>query len=212
MKKRVHLLCSNRDIPNRLLEKKKNEDWVGVDRGTLNLLQAKIQPVFAVGDFDSVSNQERRWIEARMDIEKMPKEKDVTDLAYAIQKAIQMGYKKIKIYGATGGRLDHFMGAMQILKHRDFQNKKIQLIDKNNIIELLTVGAYTKRNKTQYDYISFIPATDEVTLSLEGFKYELSEKRLEQGSTLTISNEFVDKYAQINIHEGMIYQIRSRDD
>lgn len=116
MKKRVHLLCSQRNIPNRLLQKKVNEDWIGVDRGTLVLLQSKIQPVYAVGDFDSVTIEEKQWIEARMNIETMPKEKDVTDLAYAVQKALEMGYKKIKIYGATGGRLDHFMGAMQLLK------------------------------------------------------------------------------------------------
>ncbi|WP_394274586.1 thiamine diphosphokinase [Staphylococcus hyicus] len=211
MKKRIHLLCSKRNIPNRLLEKKCDEDWVGVDRGTFELLQANIQPVYAVGDFDSVTEDERRFIEARMAVEIMPKEKDLTDLAYAVQKAIDMGYKKIKIYGATGGRLDHFMGAMQILKNVDFKDKKIQLIDKQNIIELLTPGKYKKRRKSQYTYVSFIPATDNATLTLKGFKYTLEHQYLEQGSTLTISNEFKDRYADIIVHEGLIYQIRSKD-
>ncbi|MCO4330807.1 thiamine diphosphokinase [Staphylococcus hyicus] len=211
MKKRIHLLCSKRNIPNRLLEKKCHEDWVGVDRGTFELLQAKIQPVYAVGDFDSVTEHERRFIESRMAVEIMPKEKDLTDLAYAVQKAIEMGYKKIKIYGATGGRLDHFMGAMQILKNVDFKDKKIQLIDKQNIIELLTPGKYKKRRKSQYTYVSFVPATDNATLTLKGFKYTLEHQYLEQGSTLTISNEFKDRYADIIVHEGLIYQIRSKD-
>ncbi|WP_419791932.1 thiamine diphosphokinase [Staphylococcus chromogenes] len=211
MKKRVHLLCSTREIPNRLLEKKGGEDWIGVDRGTYDLLQAKIQPVFAVGDFDSVSDDERRWIQAQMDVEVMPREKDVTDLAYAVKKALDLGYKKIKIYGATGGRLDHFMGAMQMLKHETFKAHKIQLIDQHNIIELLTTGTYSKRHKKQYNYISFIPATDQASLSLKGFKYELNEALLEQGSTITISNEFKDKNAIVTVHEGLIYQIRSRD-
>lgn len=211
MKKRVHLLCSQRNIPNRLLQKKVNEDWIGVDRGTLELLQSKIQPIYAVGDFDSVTIEEKQWIEARMNIETMPKEKDVTDLAYAVQKALEMGYKKIKIYGATGGRLDHFMGAMQLLKHADFKDKKIQLIDQRNVIELLTPGTYTKRVKRRYPYISFIPATDYATLSLKGFKYELDNKHLEQGATLTISNEFKDNDAEILLHDGMLYQIRSKD-
>ena len=211
MKKRVHLLCSTRDIPHRLLEKKGDEDWIGVDRGTYDLLQAKIQPVFAVGDFDSVSNHERRWIQEQMDVEVMPREKDDTDLAYAVKQAFDLGYKKVKIYGATGGRLDHFMGAMQILKHASFKEQKIQLIDQHNVIELLDVGTYSKRHKKQFDYISFIPATDHVRLSLKGFKYELNEAFLEQGSTLTISNEFKDRNATVIVHEGLIYQIRSRD-
>ncbi|MBI5974568.1 thiamine diphosphokinase [Staphylococcus canis] len=211
MKKSIHLLCSRRHLPKNILSRKVNESWAGVDSGTVALLKEGIQPVFAVGDFDSISYQERQWVSEKIDIQPEPAEKADTDLAIAVTKAVKMGYQKIKIYGATGARLDHFMGAMQLLKYPDFQKIKIQIIDDKNTIELLTPNVYEKRNKKIYDYISFVPASDEVTLSLKGFKYNLDHEVLREGSTLTISNEFEGKYGTIEVHQGLVYQIRSRD-
>ncbi|REH99273.1 thiamine diphosphokinase [Staphylococcus felis] len=211
MKKSIHLLCSRRQLPKSILSRKVNENWAGVDSGTIALLEANIQPKFAVGDFDSISAQERAWINERININPEPAEKADTDLAIAVNKAVNMGYQTIKIYGATGARLDHFMGAMQLLKYPHYQSLKIQIIDDKNVIELLTPGVYKKRHKKIYDYISFIPTSDEVILSLSGFKYDLHYEVLCEGSTLTISNEFESHYGVIEVHKGLVYQIRSRD-
>lgn len=211
MKKTICLLCSQRNLPRKLLSKKKHKDWAGVDSGTVTLLKHDITPVFAVGDFDSISEQERVWMSAQIDINPEPAEKADTDLALAVEKAVNMGYKKIKIYGATGARLDHFMGVMQLLKHPDFKQMKIQIIDDRNVIELLTPGSYDRRNKKRYQYISFIPATDSVELSLKGFKYNLTHEVLKTGSTLTISNEFEENCGRVKVHQGLVYQMRSRD-
>ncbi|MEJ7160166.1 thiamine diphosphokinase, partial [Staphylococcus caprae] len=57
----------------------------------------------------------------------------------------------------------------------------------------------------------FIPVSDMVALSLVGFKYNLNHQPLEKGSTLTLSNEVKEKIAQIEVHDGQVLQIRSRD-
>lgn len=211
MPKRIQLLCSDRGLPTDVFVNNQDGVWGGVDRGTKILLEQGIQPYLTVGDFDSVSDEERRWIAERTDIVPVPAEKADTDLALGVVKAIEQGFEEIDIYGATGGRLDHFMGAMQLLKAPENQTYRIRLIDDQNEILLLTEGEHVIDRLLCYPYISFVPATDAVTLSLEGFKYNLDQEVLKIGSTLTISNEFQDKAATVYVHRGMVYQMRSRD-
>lgn len=211
MPNRIQLLCSDRGLPADVFVNNQDGVWGGVDRGTKILLEQGIQPYLTVGDFDSVSDEERRWIAERTDISPVPAEKADTDLALGVVKAIEQGFEEIDIYGATGGRLDHFMGAMQLLKAPENQTYRIRLIDDQNEILLLTEGEHVIDRLLCYPYISFVPATDAVTLSLKGFKYNLDQEVLKIGSTLTISNEFQDKAATIYVHRGMVYQMRSRD-
>ncbi|CAD7360047.1 MULTISPECIES: thiamine diphosphokinase [Staphylococcus] len=212
MTKSICLLCSSRTLPEKLLEHHHDQEWAGVDRGTLLLLQHQITPVFAVGDFDSISSSEREWIKSHIAIEPVPAEKADTDLALAVHQAVALGYDDIQIYGATGGRLDHFMGAMALLQNPDFVNKKIVIIDKMNEIEYLTEGRYTIENNESFKYVSFPLGADQVKLSLKGFKYELDEVTLQRGSTLTISNEFIEDKGEVIVHEGAVFLMRSRDE
>ena len=130
-----------------------------------------------------------------------------------MQKAVQQGYSTITIYGATGGRLDHFMGVLQILQKPEYLERHIHLrvIDVQNEITLLNEGEHQVKQDSTYPYISFIPLNDEVSLSLEGFKYNLSNEYLELGSTLTISNEITTKVAKVNVEKGTVLQMRSTD-
>ena len=84
-------------------------------------------------------------------------------------------------------------------------------MDQQNKIVLLPKGQYQVEKDASYPYISFIPMTDDVELSLSGFKYNLTRQMLNIGSTLTISNEVGNAQAMINVHEGLLLQIRSAD-
>ncbi|UDI78463.1 thiamine diphosphokinase [Staphylococcus taiwanensis] len=209
----INLLCSDRYLPNALFDNRKNEQWAGIDRGTLILVNHHITPVFSVGDFDSVSNDEREELKKVLDIHPVKAEKDDTDLALGVEEAVERGYTHIRIFGATGGRLDHFMGVLQILQKPFYneQNIKIIIEDQQNEIQLLNKGTYQVSQSNSYKYISFIPVNGEVTLSLSGFKYNLDHQHLEIGSTLTISNEVEANVAHIDVELGQILQIRSND-
>lgn len=209
MQGKIGLLCSTRALPSMLFENQ--QSWAGVDRGTLILLQHGIVPEFAVGDFDSISTEEHDWIQSQMPINPVPAEKADTDLALAVQHAVELGYRDIEIYGATGGRLDHFMGAMQLLQHPDFKHLNIQLIDAQNEVMYYTTGHYVLPYRAPYHYVSFMPGTDDAILSLKGFKYNIETQPLERGRTLTVSNEFVTHEGEMTIHQGGVYVMRSRD-
>ncbi len=55
---KANLLCGNRNLPKDILVNSADADWIGIDRGTLILLEAGITPQFAVGDFDSITRRE----------------------------------------------------------------------------------------------------------------------------------------------------------
>ena len=185
----------------------------GIDRGTLILSEQSIVPVFSVGDFDSVNDEEREILKKTLNIHPVKAEKDDTDLALGVEQAIQKGYTEIDIYGATGGRLDHFMGTLQILFKSVYIKKEIiiKVIDKQNEIMLLNTGTHQLHKSDKYQYVSFIPVNGEVIVSLSGFKYNLDHQHLEIGSTLTISNEVDQSIAIIEVEKGQVLQMRSKD-
>ncbi len=210
----MNLLCSLRNVDKDVLQEQQNE-WIGVDRGTLELLNHQIMPIAAVGDFDSVTNEELHQIKKQIEIDPVKKEKDDTDLALAVNLAVELGYAEIRIYGATGGRLDHFMGAVQILTKPEFlaEDIKISLIDSQNEITVLKPGSHRISQVEGMKYVSFIPLNTNIRIKLDEFKYELPYTTLEQGSTLTISNEFKEGYDQplVTVELGNILMIQSKD-
>lgn len=211
---KVKLLCSVRNIPSNLFDYK-NVDWIGVDRGTLELVNNQIKPVSAVGDFDSVNEQELEQIRKAIDVYPVKKEKDDTDLALAVNLAVDMGYTEIEIYGATGGRLDHYMGAVQILTKPEFlkQDFKISLIDQQNHISVLKPGKHEIFRVEDMTYVSFVPLNTGIRIKLDELKYELPFTTLDQGSTLTISNEFKEGLERgfVQVELGNVLIIQSKD-
>ena len=62
--------------------------WVGVDRGVYTLLEAGIKPSIALGDFDSVTEEEFQIIEKEVDqLFQFTPEKDETDMELALNWA-----------------------------------------------------------------------------------------------------------------------------
>lgn len=189
--------------------------WVGVDRGVYHLLSRNIIPNIAFGDFDSVSLEEYQIITSKIsNVNKYKAEKDETDMELAINWALLQNPQKICLYGGTGGRYDHFMGNVQLLLKPILQGSKIciEMIDRQNIINVHRPGSYTLEKIDGFPYISFLPIADKVlNLTLEGFKYPLKDCHIPLGSTLCISNELNNTYGTFSFTKGILMMIRSRD-
>lgn len=165
--------------------------WAGVDHGVYLLLKAGIIPEYTYGDFDSITEEERQFIDEKLDIDPVESEKDDTDLEIALLDLTSRGYTSIDVYGATGGRLDHLLGNTQMLLHEKLTDVKIRIIDRQNVVELLDKGRHAVFKNKKMKYVSFLPMYDGTMLTLEAFKYPLERSELFLGSTLTISNEFM---------------------
>ena len=185
--------------------------WVGVDHGVLALLDAGIMPKRAFGDFDSIDEQELQQLKNKLPhIDIWPAEKDQTDTDIALDWALEQKATKVRLFGVTGGRLDHLFGNVQLLfKGKDGQ---IELIDRQNVVTLYRSGEHTVKNEGNYSYISFIPMTPIRALTLRGFKYPLNAHDIPLGSTLCVSNELIHHFGTFSFTEGILMMIRSKDE
>ena len=202
-------------LPDIQLFHEKEVMWVGVDRGVHTLLTMGIQPMIAFGDFDSVSAHEFLTIKNSLtELKVFKPEKDETDMEHALNWAIDQKPERIRIFGATGGRLDHMFANLQLLINPCRQQPDIQidLIDHKNIIQIKAPGTYTVHKILNKKYISFVSISAVVKgITLKGFKYPLTEFGMEIGSTRCISNELIDDCGTFSFSEGILMIIRSTD-
>lgn len=193
----------------------KDTIWVGVDKGVYTLLSNGIEPDIAFGDFDSVTKEEFEYIQSKVQSVNIFKpEKDEPDMELALIWALEQKPEKIRLFGATGGRLDHFFANVQLLLKSVVQRGvcPIEVIDKQNLIFAKGPGTHHLKKNKQKKYVSFIPISSDVRgLTLSGFKYPLKDRHIPLPSTLCISNELIDDYGTFSFTEGILLVIRSSD-
>lgn len=187
--------------------------WIGADRGALTIIENKLRPEYAIGDFDSITQTEKEKIKLDSDsVLEYAVEKDQTDLEITLGKAFELNPDCIYLFGVTGGRLDHAMVNMQLLHQVMERNIRGVIVDKLNQLELAEPGKHTISHQSEFPNISFLPFTPEIKgLTLIGFYYPLNERTVSWGSTLCISNKLLSKSGTFSFNEGILLVIKSRD-
>ena len=210
-----------KDFALDFLKKLQNENgekklrFIAADRGLDFFRETGLVPDIVDGDFDSVSEEGKAYLDSLTEAEiiKLQPEKDDTDTQSAVNLAIQKGARNILILGATGGRLDHFLGNLGILTLGKQKNVQVALVDEQNYLCLAESGTRLFREKQFGKYVSFFPVGGEVKgLTLEGFKYALNGYDLTVADCgLTVSNEIQEDEARISYKKGSLLMIMSRD-
>jgi thiamine pyrophosphokinase len=212
----IHIVAGGpaRLIPDLTDYKKESITWVGVDRGLYYLLQQGIVPSIGVGDFDSVSEEELKWMQLMCEnFSISPAEKDQTDLELALDWALKQKPRQIRLFGVTGGRLDHSLATIQLLTKGFSQTVEIEILDQQNSLTLLEPGTYKINRDSTYSYISFLPFTNSVrgiTLS-EDFKYPLINYEAKWGTSLCVSNELITETGTFSFNRGIVIMVKSKD-
>ncbi|EGA89492.1 thiamine pyrophosphokinase [Planococcus donghaensis MPA1U2] len=191
-----------------------NASYIGVDSGTLALLERGIHPVAAVGDFDSVSADDYEKIRfAFPDLARSPSEKDQSDTELGLEKAMTYHPEQVILAGVTGGRLDHYMSVLHIVYHyqQKFPETRFSLVNNQNQIRFLSPGTHELEKDTRYRYVSFYPFAEEVQgLTLSGFKYPVTSEYLPFGTTRFVSNELLGR-GTVKIDSGYCLLVESSD-
>jgi thiamine pyrophosphokinase len=164
-----------------------------------------------VGDFDSITAEEKDQISLQSDLViAYDARKNKTDTELAIDEALKLGATEIVLLGATGRRIDHFLGTLNIYHQFVNLETKLVILDEYNQITLLKPGK-TEIKKTKYQYISFFSYLNAVEdLTLTGFKYELDKHYLDNQDSLCISNEVL-KLGTIEFSKGLLLVVESND-
>lgn len=172
---------------------------IGADRGYFVLENNGISPDAVIGDFDSYTG------ELKCDnVIRFPSRKDFTDSELAIMHAIEKGYKKIKIYGAIGGALDHTIANLSLLGKYSKQGMEIAFYYDKNVVFALTDGdvSFDESAKGRISVFSFYDKAFGVFE--KGLSYEISDAILENKAPLGVSNEFVGECATISVSKGTL--------
>jgi thiamine pyrophosphokinase len=173
------------------------------------------KPNVIVGDFDSVQDEALSYFRSLPDIvfHELNPVKDDTDTEFAIRLAIDLGAESITLLGATGTRLDHVLGNIELLGIGLEQRIEMCILDSHNRIRMINHGITMERNRQYGRYVSLIPYSEKVEqLTLKGFKYPLRDFTLRGFCSLGVSNEIVEEKAEILFERGILLVIESGDD
>ncbi len=185
---------------------------IAADRGAWFAVQHGLKPHMALGDFDSISEEQFQTIqEASRQVNACdPIKKDLTDTEMAFEYALQSGVQSIVLLGATGTRMDHTLANIHLLNKADKHGVEARIIDEHNEIRMIRQRSVIHRGP--YSYISLLPLSEQVTgITLSGFRYPLQDAVLTIGESLGISNEFAADNGTIDLKSGKLLVIQSKD-
>ena len=172
---------------------------LAADKGYGYAERSGLVPDIFVGDLDSFFDENK--IQSR-EIVRLQPEKDMTDTQEAIQIAVERGADSIFILGALGGRIDHTLANIQLLKFGLDRGVKVALADRDNYITLINAPVRVSRQNGRC--LSLIPLTKCEHVFARGVYYPLSDAVMDLGDSLGVSNEFTQEYAEIDPGNGLM--------
>lgn len=197
------------------LSKERFDMVVCADAGMDAAYQLGMKPDHILGDFDSASQETLSYFRKQgCPIETFPAQKDATDTELALDFILSELAEKIVIVGATGRRLDHFLGNLHILHKAVEAGVVCSLVDPYNRITMTDHPMNLYREQLYGSYISLFPFAGPVGgLCLSGFAYEVEDFTLKPGSSRGISNELAQgkNEAKIRFTDGILLVIESRE-
>lgn len=210
--KRALIIGNGEEVKKKIIDGIDCDYVVCADGGLEKAKKYGIVPDLIIGDLDSLAPHVLKEYEKNVPLEKFPSEKDLTDMELAIEAAVSKGYKRIVLTGATGTRLDHTLGNIMLMEKYQKAGVNISIIDNNNEIKMISDDGELYIEAKEGRYISIIPLTDSIQgLYLEGFKYPLTNVKVQRGSTLCISNQVKDEAGKVKLRQGKALVFISKD-
>ncbi|HEO5717680.1 TPA: thiamine diphosphokinase [Streptococcus agalactiae] len=187
--------------------------FVGIDRGSLFLLKNGLSLDMAVGDFDSITEDELLYIKHYCsNIVSASAEKNDTDTELALKTIFkEFPEAQVTVFGAFGGRIDHMMSNIFLPSDTDLEPfmSRIRLKDEQNIVTYLPSGKNQVSRIEGMSYVSFMPES-ESTLQISGAKYELNKSNYFKKKMYS-SNEFMTSPIEVELKDGYLIIIYSKD-
>lgn len=160
---------------------------IAADRGCVLCRESGIEPDFCVGDFDSLLPGEA--IPAGAIVH--PREKDDTDTLLALKTALEAGLTDIVLMGGIGGRLDHSLANLQLMRWADARGASLTIRTSQGTARLLRPGVHRLPvndgcGDALFSLLAFSPEVTGVTIT--GARYCVENAVLTDDYPLGISN------------------------
>ena len=156
---------------------------IAADEGYLRALENHIRPDLLVGDLDSLG-----FKPSEANVVTVPVEKNFSDGELAVRQAVLQNYSSIDIYGGWGGRLDHSLYNLHLLKlARDLGAKAVL---RGDDFDLYYIDGNFLLDAEKGDIVSIVPFSETVhIIKAKGLKYPADGAVLTKSDTLGLSNE-----------------------
>ena len=158
-----------------------------------------IKPDLLLGDFDSMELPAFSG-----EVCRLPVEKDDTDTMLALKKGLSLGYRSFRIFGGTGGRLDHTLANLQSLLYLAERDAVGWLYDKNFVYSAIKNETVTLKGKKDAVFSVFAMNGPARGVSIRGAKYCVENAELRPDFPLGVSNHFLDGEVQIAVKDGVL--------
>ncbi|MBT3771441.1 MAG: thiamine diphosphokinase [Euryarchaeota archaeon] len=171
----------------------KNASWIiAADGGARELAKRGFHANVIIGDFDSLSIDDKKFHQNAQIIE--VKSQEETDLVKALNYCHLNGAKEVVIIGVDGGRTDHVLGVFATLFEAP-PDLPVSLIHKDGVSYL--IPPISSKPFQCGEHVSVFAIGGEVMgLCIRGFEYEV-EDRVLSFSTRGIHNVCTSESAQI---------------
>jgi len=190
------------------IRKTKKTYIVCCDKGAHHLKRLAMMPDVIIGDLDSIDQRTLKHYEKQnVRVIRYASEKDYTDTELALSYALQLKPKRIFIFCALGGRIDHTLANIYLLTKGFDTGIDTFLVDE--YCEAFIVNQKCSFIKETGKTLSLFALTPRVTgITLAGFHYPLENAVLKMGESRGISNRINQSRAGIVIKKGKLLVIK----
>ena len=176
------------------------EEIIAVDSGIEHLLNLSLNPNTLIGDLDSISKKSLNKLKkSGVKILAFNSKKDQTDFELALNYLEEAEKSKVYIIGGESGEIDHLISIFLLIPSRSFFQNIIWLYGDKRII----FRQKLELNIKKLTKFSIIPLSDLTNLSIDGAEWNLDNKDIQFGETLTLRNITNEEQLNIGCDKGV---------
>ena len=176
------------------------EEIIAVDSGIEHLLNLSLDPNTLIGDLDSISKKSLDEVKKNgVKILAFNSNKDQTDFELALNYLEEAEKSKVYIIGGESGEIDHLISIFLLIPSKSFFENIIWLYGDKKII----FRQKLELNIKKLTKFSVIPLTDLTNLSIDGAEWNLDNKDIQFGETLTLRNNTNEEQLNIRCDKGV---------
>lgn len=170
---------------------------IAVDGGLAVYDACDTAPDLIIGDMDSVDAiLLERYSALHIPCIKAPAEKDETDGMLALDEAMDRGAKEIVLLGATGGRIDHLLSNLMLLRRAYEKDVRLRICDEIQEI-VLEKGAFEICGNVGQT-VSILPTNEQACVhGMNGLYYPLDHLLLTSDNPRGVSNVLTKECAKL---------------
>ncbi len=176
------------------------EEIIAVDSGVEHLLKLSLDPTTLIGDLDSISKKSLDELKkSGVKILAFNSKKDQTDFELALNYLEEAEKSKVYIIGGESGEIDHLISIFLLIPSKSFFENIVWLYGDKKII----FRQKLQLNIKKLTKFSLIPLSDLTNLSIDGAEWNLDNKNIQFGETLTLRNITNEEQLNIRCDKGV---------